>query len=268
MINPKSKNWFIIELIFLIILLVIVTLITKIYFIGLSRSTLSENLIYSSISGLVIELTFALILIGWIIFFHKKLGITRNNLGYKKIKNPISTIWFYYLLIIVFIIGIIGFIGLLISGIIIIHVEISVLILSFLYACACAPMVEEFIFRGFLYKRATDIFKNKKWEFNWNFLEIFPFSLFRKYELYYATFFTSTLFGFFHLIGGLNLDNLFQVIYTFIGGLFFCMFKNQTKSIFTSILFHSAWNGAMGLIGIAAISLGFIDTNIFTFYII
>ena len=220
-----------------------------------------------SFGGLTIELTFAGILLAWIILFRKKHNITANNLGYRPIEKPKVDHWFYYLIITCFAIACVGFIGLLVLGIIILPVNLLILVLSFAYACICAPVTEEFIFRGYLYKRSSDMFEDKKWTFEQELLKKPPFLIFKEYELYYATLFTSILFGFFHLIGGLTIDNFIQVGYTFIGGLLFCRFKNQTHSIYTSMLFHAGWNGAMGLIGIVAISFGWIEGNIFSAFI-
>ena len=248
MTDFKSKQWFIIEICLLFSILIIITIFTTIFFHkNIPKFFLAEELTTSSIWGLATELCFAGVLFIWILIFRNKEDLTVENLGYNPIQKPENELWFYYLIIIVFIVGVIGFTGLLFLNIIYLPVILNVLILTFSYACICAPVVEEFIFRGFLYKRSSYIFDNNKWE------------VFGRFDLYYATLFTSILFGCFHLIGGLTFDNVIQVGYTFIGGLFFCRFKNQTNSIFTSILIHSAWNLAVGLVGIAAISFGFAD---------
>ena len=258
MVDFTTKKWFAIELCILGATLATISLITHYIYGSMPTGNWSEMLTKTAVWGLTTELSFALFLFCWVLIFRKKLGVTRQNLGYQKIHKPESDLWFYYALIIIFTLGVVGFIGLVALGLVTLPVEMSVLLLSFAYACICAPVVEEFIFRGYLYKRSSDIFENQKWEFDYRFLHWFPFSLFKTYDLFYATLLTSILFGVFHLVGGLSLDNLVQVAYTFVGGLFFCRFKNQTQSIFTTILFHAAWNGAMGLIGIVAISWGYV----------
>ncbi|MHA1383979.1 MAG: lysostaphin resistance A-like protein [Candidatus Helarchaeota archaeon] len=255
MVEFNSKKWFIIEICILASILIIITIITSIFFKkNLPTYTLAEDLIKSSTWGLTTELSFASILLVWVLIFRKKEDLTIQNLGYNSIQKPDTDIWFYYLIIVLFVVGVIGFVGLLLLEIIYLPVSLDILVLTFSYACICAPVVEEFIFRGFLYKRSWDIFNNGE------------LLVLNRFNLFYATLFTSILFGFFHLIGGLTLDNAIQVGYTFIGGLFFCRFKNQTNSIFTNMLFHSAWNLAVGLLGIAAISLGYAEGIFYCLY--
>ena len=91
----------------------------------------------------------------------------------------------------------------------------------------CVPLMEELLFRGFLYAVLEDAFPRM-----WNI---------GRFRITSATVITAVAFGLWHL-GGFRLPSdgfiLFQVIYTTIAGLLFAIIRQETGSIWAPWLFH------------------------------
>lgn len=90
---------------------------------------------------------------------------------------------------------------------------------EFVYALLGVALVEELIFRGYIFKKLLDI-KNSKW---------------------FAIIISSLIFGFFHIFNG----DILQVIVTFIMGIIFCLFREKIKncSTLSLIIIHGLHNG-------------------------
>lgn len=153
--------------------------------------------------------------------------------------------WFYILYGVFFSCCIAVWVILLISGpqyADIQYTSLPVFILRLTHSCVGAPLVEEYLFRGYIYERSKTVWgtdglyisinkqitshndlKQKKKEL----------SLMR---ITYAGLFSSLLFGIWHL-------NIIQTIYTFFGGLIFVKTKREWgQSLVAPIMLHSSWN--------------------------
>ena len=89
------------------------------------------------------------------------------------------------------------------------------LLSAFIMIVIIAPIIEEIIFRGLIYR----VFKGL----------LGPF---------FGAFISSILFSFVHL-------NLLSFPYLFIFGIILCLYYEKEKTIFTPILMHSILNGIM-----------------------
>ncbi len=97
----------------------------------------------------------------------------------------------------------------------------------------CVPLMEELLFRGFLFAVLDDAFP-RRWKLG-------------RFRFATATVVTAVAFGLWHL-GGLRLPSdgfiLFQVIYTAIAGLLFAIMREATGSIWAPWSVHfvvNAW---------------------------
>jgi membrane protease YdiL (CAAX protease family) len=94
---------------------------------------------------------------------------------------------------------------------------------QFIYFTVAVALTEEFIFRGYIFKKLLEI-KNSRW---------------------FAIIFSSVLFGLFHIfIGG-----MLQVLMTAIMGLIYCMFREKIKgcTLLSLIIAHGFYDALIVL---------------------
>ena len=108
-------------------------------------------------------------------------------------------------------------------------------IVLFIHLTIGAPIVEEIMFRGYLYDRGEELYEEKKLTFYKQEKE--PF---RKLQISYAALISSFLFGIYHF--NIFTLNFLAVISTSFIGLLFCQFREEWNSLVPGMIFHSVWN--------------------------
>ena len=101
-------------------------------------------------------------------------------------------------------------------------------IIMLLAVVVCAPIVEELLFRGFIYNALKKVF---------NIIPKVSTNKSRVISMVSAAVLTSALFGIYH-------GNILQALYTGVLSLFMVWVYEMSGSIFTSILVHCAFNFA------------------------
>jgi len=99
-----------------------------------------------------------------------------------------------------------------------------------------APIVEEIIFRGYLYFRCEEVYGGEK-KLVFYEQENEPF---RKLQISYAAIITSIFFGIYHF--NILLLNFMTILSTFFIGILFCQFREEWNSLIPGMIFHSVWN--------------------------
>ncbi len=148
--------------------------------------------------------------------------------------------WFYYLWILGWSIILIIYLVMLATNLAYISVPAFNFGVTVFNGVIGAAIVEELFFRGYLYSRCEDLFGKNRHYVEWTRQEYNksgdliekPFMTF---EITYAALLSSLIFGIAHM-------NPLQSIITFFGGLFFCKFRNEWKSLIPGMFFHGMWN--------------------------
>ncbi len=163
--------------------------------------------------------------------------------------------WFYYFFIITWFILLAGFFTLLLLGWILFEPNLPEFWLDIYSGVLLAPIVEEIVYRGYIYLRCDDIYqggriyyewKSKKYDEDGKLVE----RTFMTFEITYAAVLSSVLFSVSHvqyMLSGFTAPFLF--IEGLIGGLLFCKFRNETDSLITGMVFHGMYNFGVQLIG-------------------
>jgi membrane protease YdiL (CAAX protease family) len=125
-----------------------------------------------------------------------------------------------------------------------------VLVVTLLHSCVGAPIVEEMVFRGYVYGRAETAWGQARFFTMWNrevpneatgAMDVKPVMTF---ELTYAAIISSLIFGIYHM-------NPLQSVYTFFGGWIFCKTRNEWgKTLTAPMAFHASWNFLVGIISV------------------
>lgn len=130
-----------------------------------------------------------------------------------------------------------------------------VVLAGFFHACVGAPLVEEVLFRGYLYGQAETIYGSDGWLLTWTARARDPATgqpttkTLMTFQVAYAALFSSFWFGVWHM-------NVFKAIYTFFGGLFFCKTrrewaKDPTRgSLVAPVILHASWNCMAQLVAV------------------
>jgi len=148
--------------------------------------------------------------------------------------------WFYYFWFGGWFTLLIVYIAMLLTNIAILQSEDPLFGISIFHGIFAAAIVEEIIFRGYLYARCEDIFGKNRHYIVWTRQEYDKEGIsterpFMTFEITYAALLSSFIFGIYHL-------NPIQLIITFFGGLFFCKFRNEWESLIPGMIFHAMWN--------------------------
>jgi len=174
--------------------------------------------------------------------FIKKKNFKEFLLGTPKIPKK-GHQWFYSLYIITMISIVILALILLSTGIIILIPINDIFSLHFFHSVFGAGIVEELIFRGYLYSRSEEIYGPDRHYIVWAREEYDDEGKSRlkpvmTFEITYAALLSSMFFGLYHL-PYLSL----HVVATFFGGLLACKFRNETDSLIPGMILHSSFNG-------------------------
>jgi membrane protease YdiL (CAAX protease family) len=134
-------------------------------------------------------------------------------------------------------------------------------IVLFIHLAVGAPIVEEIIFRGYLYYRCEELYGgDKKLVFYKQEKE--PF---RKLHISYAALISSFFFGIYHF--NIFLLNFFTVITTFFVGILFCQFRKEWNSLIPGMIFHAVWNIIVVMLYLTSISFRNLTFTIIIFII-
>jgi membrane protease YdiL (CAAX protease family) len=107
-----------------------------------------------------------------------------------------------------------------------------------IYSFFWAAFGEEVYFRGYFYLRSEDVYGRGRFFFEWKFTKRndegrFVGKTFMTFEITYPAIFTSIIFAAAHL----SLSPI-SLLLGFVGGLFFCKFRNETNSLIIAMIFH------------------------------
>lgn len=235
--KPKHPFWDLIkEIIYFAILCVILAGIL----FGVFYLTIEYDAIFDNLSN-IFYLMFYPCLLGafciWIKLF-KKRKFKDFMLGLPKMPKR-GERWFYVLIILGYSIVMVTYVVLFAAGLAVFVIPIDFWLLFF-HGVVGAPIVEEIIFRGYIYLRCESIYNQNGYYISWTrkkfddegLLTEFPFMTF---QVTYAAIVSSLLFGIFHM-------NLLQLLYTPIAGLIICKFRREWKSLIPCMIFHAMVN--------------------------
>jgi len=152
--------------------------------------------------------------------------------------------WFYVAYTTVWSGIIIVLIVLIAEGIVFLATINAQIILLLIYGCVEAPIVEEIIFRGYIYSRAEAVWGRRRFFAAWSQQEKSPQTQVVQtkrvmgFEITFPALVSSIFFGIYH-IPSYGVGAVVQ----FIGGLIFCKARNEWgNTLIAPMLLHSSWN--------------------------
>lgn len=150
--------------------------------------------------------------------------------------------WFYVLYVTLWVAAVLALAVAFARGWAVLETPVLAFLVGLVHSCVGAPVVEEFLFRGYVYERARDVWGDARWQGRWESVGLDPETgqeVVREvatFQVTRAALVSSLAFGAWHL-------NPFKAFYTFFGGLFFCKTRNEWgRTLVAPALLHASWN--------------------------
>ncbi len=160
--------------------------------------------------------------------------------------------WFYVAYCTVWCGIVIALIVLIAMGVVLLPTINMQLIVLLVYGCVEAPIVEEIIFRGYIYSRAEVVWGHRHFFTTWSREDknpqtrILETKRVMSFEITFAALVSSIIFGIYH-VPSYGVGAIVQ----FIGGLLFCKARNEWgNTLVAPMVFHASWNLLVGVLQI------------------